>query len=141
MGKLYLISLILISLVTTACNSNQITVQDPWARPGIAGGTSAVYFTIDNPTSQDELLLTATTNIAENAELHLSNISSDGMMTMEHQESVPIPASMKINFQPGGLHVMLINLNEDLKTGDRFTLTLNFKEAGDITLDVPVKNP
>ena len=64
-----------------------------------------------------------------------------GVMMMVQQENVPVGVQSQIEFKPGGLHVMLIGLNQDLKPGDTFQVTLNFEKAGQITMDVPVKQP
>ncbi|MCW8860848.1 MAG: copper chaperone PCu(A)C, partial [Rhodospirillales bacterium] len=41
--------------------------------------------------------------------------------------------------QPGGDHVMFMGLNAPLKEGDTFPLTLVFKNAGEVTINVTVK--
>jgi len=69
-----------------------------------------------------------------------ANMAS-GVMMMVQQENIPVSAQNQIEFKPGGLHVMLIGLNQDLNTGDVFQVTLNFEKAGQITMDVPVKQP
>jgi copper(I)-binding protein len=63
----------------------------------------------------------------------------EGTMTMERQDLVGIPANGVVDFAPGGLHVMLTDLVNDLKVGDTFDLTLEFQRAGDITVEVEVK--
>ena len=63
------------------------------------------------------------------------------VMTMVQQENVPVAAGSQVTFEPGGLHVMLIGLTEDLKPGASFKVTLHFEKAGTITLDVPVREP
>ena len=138
------ILLTIIILIAAACSStdsseNMITLRDAWARPGIAGGTSAIYFVLDNPSTQEESLQSASSDIAEATELHRSDMSSDGTMSMHHQMSVPIPAGEEVAFEPGGLHVMLINLQRDLNEGETISLVLKFKNAGEMQLDVPVR--
>jgi hypothetical protein len=64
----------------------------------------------------------------------------DGNMQMMHQQEVPLPTG-KTEFKPGGLHVMLIGLNQDLNPGDMFSLTLDFVTAGVIPLEVTVSEP
>ena len=132
-----------IALTAVACSnpgtSESVSVSEAWARPGIAGGNSAVYFVIDNPGNQEDALLSASSDIAEASELHMTSISSDGIASMHHQMSVPVPAGEKTAFEPGGLHVMLINLERALEDGEKITLVLKFKNAGEIQLEVPVK--
>jgi copper(I)-binding protein len=60
-------------------------------------------------------------------------------MTMERQDLVVIPAKDSIELAPGGLHIMLVILGKDLSVGDTFPVTLEFQRAGDITIDVEVK--
>ena len=57
-------------------------------------------------------------------------------------ESLPyIPAGEIVKFVPGGLHVMLIGLHQDLVTGERIELKLLFEDAGEVIIHAPVKNP
>jgi periplasmic copper chaperone A len=134
--------LLVISIFLAGCagaKGQQITVKGAWARPAPAGGNSAAYFTIDNPTGEEDALISAAASVAQTAELHESKMDANGTMSMTPQDSVPIPANATVEFQPAGLHVMLINLPKDLKVGDHFTLILAFKQAGDIQVDVAVR--
>lgn len=127
--------------VLVACSpaAGQLKVSDVWARPGLAGGNSAVYFVISNETAETDSLLSASSDVASAVEMHMTTMQ-DGNMQMEQQEQVPVPAG-KTEFQPSGLHVMLIDLNQDLKPGDTFRLTLDFAKAGAMPLDVTVSEP
>ena len=131
--------LILVGLVA-ACSAQALSVKNVWARPGNVDNNSAVYFVIDNPTAADDVLLSASSTVAQAVELHESMMDGD-VMKMVPQENVPVPAREQIQFKQGGLHVMLIGLTQDLNPGDHFTVNLNFEDAGEITLDVEVKEP
>jgi hypothetical protein len=132
--------LLLIILITSACgNSGGIAVLDAWARPGFRGDNSAVYLTINNQTNQGEGLIGANSDVAGGTEIHLSRMDAVGTMTMERQDLVVIPAKDSIELAPGGLHIMLVNLGKDLSVGDTFPVTLEFQRAGDITIEVEVK--
>lgn len=129
-------------LALAACapaSGGNLQVNDVWARPGLAGGNSAAYFVIENATGGDDTLLSASSDIAEAVELHMTSMQ-DGAMQMMPQENVPVPAG-KTEFKPGGLHVMLIGLKRDLNPGDTFSLTLNFENAGEMSLDITVSQP
>jgi len=116
--------------------TSALKVSDVWARPGLAGGNSAIFFVIDNPGSTDRLL-SADSEAADAVELH-KTVMQDGAMQMMHQMDVPVPTGETI-FKPGDLHVMLIGLKDDLKTGDTFTVMLKFEQAGEQELTVTVK--
>lgn len=144
MKKTKLISaLLLTALMVAACGgaSGELTVKDAWARPASAGENGAAYFVIENGSAEDDTLLGASSEIAAATEVHMSMMMDGGVMSMQPQESVPAPANSKVEFKPGGLHVMFVSLTQDLKVGDTITLTLNFKEAGTFTVEVPIKEP
>ncbi|MFZ5909421.1 MAG: copper chaperone PCu(A)C [Chloroflexota bacterium] len=121
----------------SAAGSGEFQVRDAWARPGLAGGNSAVFFVIVNPGGADSLL-SVSSEVAEAVELHMT-MMQDGNMQMAHQMNVPVPTGETV-FKPGGLHVMLIGLKDDLKAGDTFTVALAFEKAGEQTLTVTVKD-
>ncbi len=132
--------LLVIAIITSACGgSDKVTIQDAWARPGFRGDTSAVYLTIINPTDLGDGLIGASSDVAGVTEIHLSRMDDAGTMTMERQDLVFIPANGSAELSPGGLHVMLVNLMKNLSVGDTFPLTLEFQRAGDITVEVEVK--
>lgn len=142
----WIFSLFAVVILLAACSTagaespEGLSIREPWARPGPPGGTSAIYFSIENG-SEADTLLEASADVAVAVELHRSTMSDDGTMSMEHQHAVPIPQSEVVNFEPGGLHVMLIDLTGGLDVGDSFPLTLTFEKAGDITVMVPVREP
>ncbi|CAG0983095.1 hypothetical protein ANAEL_01859 [Anaerolineales bacterium] len=138
-----LISLLLLAtLLVSACGSSsaELTVQDAWARPALKGQNGAVYFVIENHTDSHNALNGASTDVASAAEVHLSMQNDQGVMTMSMQDSVQIMPGENVTFKPGGLHIMLVDLKQDLKVGDTFTLTLSFEKSGDITLEIQVKD-
>lgn len=118
-----------------------IDVTEAWARPGFAGGNSAVYFIVQNPGREADTLLEASSPVAAIVELHISTMDSAGTMRMEQQEKVDIPPGVDVEFRPAGLHVMLINLLEDLQPGDTFEIVLSFENRGEITVPVEVHQP
>lgn len=136
-----------------------------WARPGLAapgqammshddtddhdahsadhggGGTSAIFLTITNPGKDADRLVAATTDAAETVEIHRSSIDASGVMRMEPIPGVDIPAGGTAELKPGAEHIMLIGLTRDLEVGDRFTATLRFERAGEMTIEVEVREP
>lgn len=140
--KRYLLLTLLVFMLSACSPSNgALTVKEAWARPAIQGQTGAVYFVIQNDTRTDDALIGASTDAAASAEAHLSMMDSNGVMSMRMQDAVQVPAGESVIFKPGDLHVMLIDLNRDLQINDTFALTLRFEKAGEITLQVEVKEP
>ena len=52
---------------------------------------------------------------------------------------IELPAGEDAVLEPGGLHVMLIGLNDPLRAGERFELTLVFDDASEKTVEVDVR--
>ena len=139
--KHILIFVLLSVILLSACapTAKDVEASDVWARTGMAGGNSAVYMMLVNGTSADDELLSASSDVAEAVELHESKMGANGEMQMIPQASILLAAGAKVEFKPGGLHVMLIGLKQELKIGDEFELTLHFKNHANITLKVIVK--
>jgi periplasmic copper chaperone A len=144
-------------LLASACGGGTLAVKDAWVRPALAGNNSAVYFVIDNPTGEEDTLLHVATNASSVAEMHMSmavegddemdhdmdremeSMPQGEVMTMVKHDNVPVPRRGEVTFSPGGLHVMLIDINSNLAVGDTIELTLTFEKAGTMTLQVPVE--
>ena len=114
-------------------------MKNAWARPGATGDNGAVYLVIENGTAQEDQLLSAQTDIATAVELHLSQMQGDHM-SMHRQEQVVLPAGEAVEFSPGGLHIMLVGLQRDLKVSETFEVKLQFEHAGEKTITVTVKD-
>ena len=132
-----------LAVLLSACSSSsgELTVQDAWARPAAIGENAAVYFTIFNGTSSDDSLLGVSSDVAAAAELHMSMTHDNDVMSMEMQDAVQIPARDQVEFKPGGLHVMVVDINRNLSMGDTITLVLHFQTAGDVIVKGFVQEP
>ena len=135
-------ALFMAALLLVSCSQSEtlpLDVQDVWARPAAAGQNSAVYLTVLNPNQKPDNLIGVSVTVAEIAELHQTTEDSNEVMSMHPQHAVEIPAGEKTSFEPGGLHIMLVGLKQDLKPGDTFDLTLDFQNAGSLTFPATVK--
>lgn len=113
-------------------------IEHPWSRamPPVAP-TAAAYFVVHNKGSDADRLLSASTPVAGKAELH-EHIHADGLMKMQQVQNVEIPAGGEVKFEPMGYHVMLFNLKQQAKDGERFPLTLTFEKAGAVEVEIAV---
>jgi len=137
-----------------------ITVQRAWIRPATlpvghptpdsdhdhdhdhgesTGVISAMYLVIENGGSQPVQLIAIETDVARVVELHETQ-NQNGLFRMRPVESVEVPARGEVVFEPGGLHVMLIDIQEELEAGDTVAVTLVFNTGERLELpDVPVQ--
>ncbi|MBL8079736.1 MAG: copper chaperone PCu(A)C [Anaerolineales bacterium] len=115
-----------------------VEIHDPWARSAALGDNTAAYMLVHNHSTSEDAIVGASTDVAESAEIHLSQIDANGVMEMIHQDSVALPADTELEFKPGSYHIMLIGLKQDLKKGDEITVTLHFQTHEDIVVTIPV---
>jgi copper(I)-binding protein len=128
------------SQAQTAAALGQLTVTQAWSRPTPPAATvGAVYFSINNRGSKADLLLAVSSPIAARVELHESR-NVRGVVEMRELTSVPCAAGATVVSEPGGLHVMLVGLYRPLIAGTAFPLSLKFRDAGNLTLQIPVLN-
>ena len=81
-----------------------------------------------------------TTTMAQGSSSSSMDMSgSGGAMTMKQVSGVDIPAGGTVTFQPGGYHIMLLDLVKPLTVGESIPLTLTFQKAGDIAVQAQVR--
>lgn len=119
--------------------NNNIKIKDAWMRPGAKDMMTAAYFKIENKGSKADTLYDVKSKLSEKAELH-ETFKKDGMMGMRPTKFVVIPAKSAFEFKPRGNHVMLMNLKEDIKAGDSGQISLYFKNAGKIEVNLKAQS-
>ncbi|MEJ2305790.1 MAG: copper chaperone PCu(A)C [Anaerolineales bacterium] len=135
-------SLLVAQLVLSACASPaapgpRISVENAWARPAATGPMSAMSGTPEMP-GMAGMSGSGSSDVASNVEMHETRIQGD-VAEMAPVARVDVPARGSVEFKPGGYHVMLVGLTQDLNEGDTLKLTLRFEKSGEMPLDVPVR--
>ena len=113
-----------------------ITVERAFV-PTPAGANGALYFEVANEGDGADHLIGASTSVADEAGLHRTTSSDDGLMGMERVEDLEIPAGETVTLEPGGLHVMLMDV-DDLEEGDSVEVDLEFETSGVVTVEAEV---
>jgi copper(I)-binding protein len=137
-------AVLLAALALAACSGSGgatggIAVSDAWARTSpMMERAGAAYMVLQNNGAAEDKLLSVESDVAKTIELHETK-EMNGMMAMSPVPNIPVPSNGKAELKPGGLHVMLIDLNGELKAGDKVQLTLNFEKAGKVPVMVEVK--
>lgn len=147
-----------------------ITATGPWARSTPAEAENgAAYFTLSSVGDLVIMTASAPAEIAGAVELHetvpahdteatddtqatdgeaaeddsAAESGGDGMdtaMTMRQVDSIVVPAGGSVVLEPGGLHVMLLDLAEPLEAGDTFDLTLTTETGDELTVPIEVRD-
>jgi iron complex outermembrane receptor protein len=117
-----------------------LVIGHPWSRPAAAGmPTGVAYLTITNNGPKEEVLVGARTPAAQRVEIHQTSVS-EGMARMRPLPQVRIVPGSTVKIAPGGIHLMLIGLEVPLTAGDEIPLTLVFREAGDVEVEISVES-
>jgi periplasmic copper chaperone A len=100
------------------------------------GANGAFYMTARGYDAADRLVAVSTV-VAPSAELHETVIGSDGTATMRSVDSMDLPRSGRLVLEPGGLHVMLIDVDR-LEVGATVSVSLVWENAGEMTIEAVV---
>ena len=140
-----------------AAAAGGIEIVDPWARAtamnmdsptpsgaamsgmgGMGGTNGAAYMTLKNSGTADKLVK-AESDVAGTVELHTVEMV-EGVMKMRPVEGgIDIPANGEQVLKPGGFHIMLIGLKQELKPGEKIALKLQFERAGTVDVQAEVR--
>jgi copper(I)-binding protein len=114
-------------------------IDHPIARATVPGATTGVvFFTISNVGTTTDRLLRASTPVAGGVALHQMAVDG-GMMKMRAVPSLELRPGARLELQPGGYHLMLLDLKHPLKAGEKFPITLTFERGGTLTVPVQVE--
>jgi copper(I)-binding protein len=115
-----------------------LEIDRPWARASIGTGRpSAAYLTIRNTGAEPDRLIAVETPVAARADVH-EMAEEGGTMKMRPPGPLEIPPGGEVRLEPGGLHIMLMQLRAPLAQGGEVPLTLLFEKAGEVTVNAPV---
>lgn len=124
----------------TAQPSADVQVSQLFAGATMPGATvGAAYMQVANTGRNQVVLVSATSPVAAKVEFHSMTMDGNIMRMREITDGIPIPPGGTVNFVPGGMHIMLVGLSRRLAPGTSIPLTLAFKGAPEVTLQVPVQ--
>jgi copper(I)-binding protein len=130
-----------VSLSGYAC-AGQISVTNAWTRAGAPGQkVAAIYF--DILSAVDAKLVAVDTDAAQVAEFHVMTVKN-GTMRMRSVPAVDLPEGVTVSLKPGGVHVMLFDLNNPLRAGERIPVRLLVEDVNGrktkLKIEVDVRN-
>jgi periplasmic copper chaperone A len=115
-----------------------ITVVAPWARATPGGAkVGGAYLELKAAAGAGDRLVSASSTAAGTVEIH-EHANEGGVMKMRRIDGLAVPAGGSVVLKPGGYHLMLMDLKQPLKQGDKLQLTLTFEKAGALSVEGPV---
>lgn len=137
----YLALALMLTIPLAACQQQPAApeIKAVWARDTIGStANAAAFMTIRSPTA--DRLLGASTPVAKKTDL-MTMAGGSSAMEMTYVQAIDLPANQPVSLNPAGLHVWLAELNQPLKAGQSFPLTLKFEKAGERQVTVSVIAP
>lgn len=103
----------------------QVTVTNAWVRATVPQQkATGAFMQIQSP--QDSKLVSASSPLTPVVEVH-EMAMQDNIMKMRHIPTLDLPAGKSVELKPGGHHVMLMDLKQQVKEGESVPLTLVFE--------------
>jgi copper(I)-binding protein len=100
----------------------ETTVSEPWVRATVPQQKATGAY-MELKSDADARLVSVSSPAAGVAEVHEMAVVDD-LMTMRRLASLELPAGRAVELKPGGYHVMLIGLKQQVKEGEQVPLTL-----------------
>jgi copper(I)-binding protein len=118
-----------------------LVIGKPWSRPTAPGiPVGVAYLTITNNGKLPDTLIGASSPVADNVQIHQTTTLND-MIHMRPVADLEIVPGATVNAEPGGVHFMLMGLKAPIVAGQSVPLTLEFRGAGKVTVQLRVAAP
>jgi copper(I)-binding protein len=132
-------SLLLLPMAAAGDAAQSISIKNPYVRAVPPGQpNSAAFMALHNDSTHTYAIVSAESPAASIVELH-NHVMEEGMMKMRQVEKIDLPAKGEAILQPGGLHVMLIGLKDQLQVGQSVDITLQFDDGSSKQIQAPVQ--
>ena len=139
--RLLLMALLMAALPVLAHSfeKGELQIRHPWSRATPPGAKVGVgYLEIRNNGAQPDRLLSASTSVAKRVEMHITEQAGE-VAKMRQLRAFEVPGRERLALEPGGAHLMLVDLVQPLKKGERFSMTLRFERAGELEVQFEVQ--
>jgi hypothetical protein len=120
------LSLFLLLWATAASAWAQVEVKDAWVRATVAGQMASGAF-MRLTAARDTRLVQVRSPVAGVVEVHEMAMAGN-VMQMRAIAALQLRAGKRVELKPGGYHVMLMDLKQQLKEGDSVPITLVFED-------------
>ncbi|MFA8384178.1 MAG: copper chaperone PCu(A)C [Pelagibaca sp.] len=141
--KLFSIAAFALALLATSppvlAGGEDVVIEDAWSRASIGTSRPGVaYMTLQNTGAEPVVVTGLRTNLAMMPMIHATTTDAQGVTRMSHMEEVEIAAGEAVALEPGGLHVMLMDLQRPMVEGESYALSVIFADGTEATVEVPI---
>lgn len=117
-----------------------VVLEDGWVKSADSG-MSAAFGELENTGDSDVTVVSVTSPASTAMELHETVENESGQMVMrEKADGFTIAAGTSLSLEPGGNHLMLMDLVKPVRAGDEVAFTLTFSDGSTYEFTVPAKD-
>lgn len=117
-----------------------VTIADAWVKAATTG-MSAAFGELHNSGTAPATVVSVTSPASAAMELHETVANESGEMVMRPREGgFIVPAGGTLTLQPGGNHLMLMDVTSPIKAGDEVDFTITFGDNSTLTFTAPAKD-
>ena len=132
-------SLALLTACPVLAATDGIMVKDAWVRAAPPSATvQAGFFTLINHNNETIVLTAVAAEGFGHSELHLSS-KRDGVMVMEQQQQITVPADSALQFKPGSYHIMLMQPAQIAAPGELVKVSFTLANGETFSTEMTVK--
>ena len=117
-----------------------ISISGAWIRQLPAGVPAGGFFTLLNGGKEAVALVAASSSEYGMVMIHKS-IETAGTSNMIPVDRIDVPAGGKVQFRPGGYHLMLMDAKHNIKIGSSIPVALEFSGGQKVTAQFEVRGP
>ncbi|HTE16257.1 MAG TPA: copper chaperone PCu(A)C [Burkholderiales bacterium] len=118
---------VLALIIACSAFAQNIEVKEAWVRGTVpAQKVSGAFMEITGKSAVR--LVGAASPVAGAVEIHNMTMQN-GVMKMFQVEGIDVPAGKTVKLAPGGYHLMMMGLKQQMKPGERVPLKLTFETA------------
>ena len=126
--KSSLIATLAVCAISMQAMAANINVSDAWTRATMPGQQVGGGF-LQIQSDADARLVGASSPVAQRVEVHEMSMDGD-VMRMREVKAITLPKGKTVSLEPGGFHLMLMNLKKPIAAGDVVPLTLVVESGG-----------
>ncbi len=139
MSKRYLFAAAAALLMLAKTAVAEIHVQEAWS-PAMPAGVNQVpvYLVLTNLGQETDRLIAASTDVAEKVHFQASQ-AKEGQLEQLAIEQIALPPFLPVGLTMSSAYIVLDGLQQGLRPGGRYNLTLQFADAPEQTVRVRVR--
>jgi copper(I)-binding protein len=119
--------------------AGDLVISQAWSRATPNGAKiGGSYLTIENKGTAPDKLIGASSDAAGSIQVHEMSMSGGTMKMRPLESGLTIEPGKAVKLAPGGYHLMMMELKNQLKQGDKLAITLEFEKAGKVPVSFDV---